>query len=198
MAPRNTGHSGDMTKRTALVSAMLLAGVVVAVIGATAALRFVGGGAFGPGGQPLTPADVQRSLAQQPAPQQQAAQQSPAARATHHSARPRASSPAPVSGSFTTSGGSVYANCLSGQVRLTSWVPAPGYLTDGYSRGPGTSAWVKFKSSGTELTVTAACAGGRPRFTTATDNRGGGGGGGDRHGGGGGGGGGPGPGGGGS
>jgi hypothetical protein len=192
-----------MTKRTALVSGMLLAGLVVAVIGATAALRFVGGGAFGPGGQPLSPADVQRSLAQQPAAQQQAAQQpsaaprrSATARATRHPARPRASSPAPVSGSFTTSGGSVYANCLSGQVRLTSWVPAPGYLTDGYSRGPGTSAWVKFKSSGTELTVTAACAGGRPRFTTATDNRGGGGGGGDRHGGGGGGG--PGPGGGGS
>jgi hypothetical protein len=191
-----------MTKRTALVSAMLLAGLVVAVIGATAALRFVGGGAFGPGGQPLSPADVQRSLAQQPAAQQQAAQQSPAAqpgrsataRATRHSARPPASSPAPVSGSFTTSGGTVYANCLSGQVRLTSWIPAPGYLTDGYSRGPGTSAWVKFKSSGTELTVNAACASGRPRFTTATDNRGGGGGGGDRHGGGGG----PGPGGGGS
>ena len=189
-----------MTKRTALVSGMLLAGLVAAVIGATTALRFVGGGAFGPGGQPLSPADVQRSLAQQPAPQQQAAQQSPAAqpgrsataRAIRHSARPRASSPAPVSGSFTTSGGSVYANCLSGQVRLTSWVPAPGYLTDGYSRGPGTSAWVKFKSSATELTVTAACAGGRPRFTTASDNRGGGGG--DRHGGGGG----PGPGGGGS
>ena len=192
-----------MTKRTALVSGMLLAGLVVAVIGATAALRFVGGGAFGPGGQPLSPADVQRSLAQQPAAQQQAAQQPPAAprqsataRASHHPARPRASSPAPVSGSFTTSGGTVYANCLSGQVRLTSWIPAPGYLTDGYSRGPGTSAWVKFKSSATELTVTAACAGGRPRFTTATDNRGGGGGGGDRHGGGGGGG--PGPGGGGS
>ena len=192
-----------MTKRTALVSGMLLAGLVVAVIGATAALRFVGGGAFGPGGQPLSPADVQRSLAQQPAAQQQAAQQPPAtprrsatARASHHPARPRASSPTLVSGSFTTSGGTVYANCLSGQVRLTSWIPAPGYLTDGYSRGPGTSAWVKFKSSGTELTVNAACAGGRPRFTTATDNRGGGGGGGDRHGGGGGGG--PGPGGGGS
>jgi hypothetical protein len=192
-----------MTKRTALVSAMLLAGLMVAVIGATAALRFVGGGAFGPGGQPLTPADVQQSLAQQPAAQQPAVQQSPAAqprrsataRATQHPTRPPASHPAPVSGSFTTSGGTVYANCLSGQVRLTSWVPAQGYLTDGYSRGPGTSAWVKFKSSSTELTVTAACGGGRPRFTTAADNRGGGGGGEERHGGGGGGsgGGGPGP-----
>src|SRR5262249_40569538 len=81
-----------------------------------------------------------------------------------------------------------YANCLSGQARLTSWVPAPGYLTDGYSRGPGTSVWLKFKSSDTELTVTATCVAGHPRFTTATDIRGGGGGGEDRHGGGGGGG----------
>ena len=188
-----------MTKRTALVSAMLLAGLVVAVIGATAALRFVGGGAFGPGGHPLTPADVQRSLAQQPTVQQPVAQPSPAAqprrsataRATHHPTRPPDSPPVPVPGSFITSSGTVYASCLSGQVRLTSWVPAPGYLVDGYSRGPGTSAWVKFKSSGTELTVTAACAGGQPRFTTAADNRGGGEE--DRHGGGGGGGGGSGP-----
>jgi len=180
-----------MTKRTALMSAMLLAGLAVAVIGATAALRFAGGGAFGPGGQPLTPADVQRSLAQPPA-----AQQSPAAsptqpataRPTHRPTRPPASPPAPVPGSFTTTAGTVYASCLSGQVRLTSWSPAPGYMIDGYSRGPGTSAWVKFKSSSTELIVTAACAGGQPRFGTASDIRGGGGGGGgeDRHGGGGG------------
>jgi hypothetical protein len=181
-----------MTKRTVLMSAMLLAGLAVAVIGATAALRFAGGGAFGPGGQPLTPADVQRSLAQ-PASQQPAAQQSPAARPgqsatagpTHRATAPPASPPAPVPGSFATSAGTVYASCLSGQVRLTSWSPAPGYLIDGYSRGPGTSAWVKFKSSGTELIVTAACADGQPRFSTASDIRGGGGGE-DRHGGGGG------------
>lgn len=76
----------------------------------------------------------------------------------------------------------MYAACLRGQVRLSSWVPAQGYLIDGYSRGPAASAWVKFKSSGTELTVTVTCAGGQPRFTTATDTRGGGEGGG--HGGG--------------
>jgi hypothetical protein len=185
-----------MSKRAVLVSAMLLAGLVVAVIGATAALRSVGGGAFGPGGQPLSPADVQRSLAQH----QAAAQphQTSAAPATQHPTAPpaRTSAPAPraASGSFVSGGGTVYATCLSGQVRLVSWIPAQGYLTDGYSRGPAASAWVKFKSSATELTVTASCAGGQPLFATAPDN-GGGGGGEDRHGGGGGsgGGGGPGP-----
>ena len=181
-----------MTKRTALVSVMLLAGLVVAVFGVTAALRFVGGGAFGPGGQPLTPTDVQQSLAQHPLAAQ--AGQAPTARPTRHPTPPtRASTPAraPVSGSFASSGGNVTATCLSRQVRLKSWSPAQGYATDGYSRGPATSAWVKFTSGATEVTVTATCAGGQPQFATATDNKGGAGGGGggggvDDHGGGGG------------
>ena len=178
-----------MTKRAALVSVMLLAGLVVAVTGATAALRFVGGGAFGPGGQPLTPADVQRSLAQRQLTAQ--SHQTSAARPTDNPtaspAHTSAPAPKPVLGSFASSGGNVNAICRSGQVRLKSWIPAQGYLTDGYSRGPATSVWVKFKSGATEVTVTARCASGQPRFTTATDNSGGGGGGGgvDDHGGGG-------------
>src|SRR6266702_1779070 len=106
--------------------------------------------------------------------------------ARHPTAPPAsASAPAPVSGNFTSSGGTVYATCLSGQVKLVSWIPAQGYQTDGYATGPATSAWVKFKSSAAELTVTATCAGGQPQFATAADDRGGGGGG-DGHGGGGG------------
>jgi len=187
-----------MTKRAALVSVMLLAGLVVAVTGATAALRFVGGGAFRPGGQPLTPADVQRSLAQRQLTAQ--SRQTSAARPTGHpTASPaHTSAPAarPVLGSFASSGGNVNATCLSRKVRLKSWIPAQGYLTDGYSRGPATSVWVRFKSSATEVTVTVGCVRGQPQFTTATDNAGGGGGV-DDHGGGGGHGGGPGSGGGG-
>jgi hypothetical protein len=166
-----------MTKRAALVSALLLAGLVVAVIGATAALRVIGGGTFGPGGEPLSSADVQRSLAQQPAVRQSPR---PSQAAT---ARPSASAPAPVSRNFTSGGGTVYAACLSGQVRLTSWIPAQGYAADGYATGPAAFAWVRFKSGGTELTVTARCSGDRPRFAVAADLRGDGGG----HGGGGGG-----------
>jgi len=177
-----------MTKRAALVSALLLAGLVVAVIGATAALRVVGNGAFGPGGKPLTQADVRRSLAQH-TPAVPAGQPPSAPVTPRHPAGPsaRASGPAPTpaSGSFSSTGGTVLATCLSGRVRLASWFPAQGYQTDGYSRGPASSASVKFKSGGTELTVTATCAGGQPRFTTSADNRGGGSGGG--HGGGGGG-----------
>jgi hypothetical protein len=170
-----------MTKRAALLSAMLFAAVVVAVVGATAALRFVGGGAVGPGGAPLTQAEVRRALAQHPPPRA-----SPAAPVTPHPTSPAAPTPAPpapVRGSFTSTGGTVNAACLSGHVRLTSWIPAQGYQTDGYAPGPGVTAWVMFKSSASELTITATCAHGKPSFTTAPDIRGGGGA--DRHGGGG-------------
>jgi hypothetical protein len=91
-----------------------------------------------------------------------------------------------VTGSFSSSGGMVSASCSSGLVTLTSWSPALGFGTDGFARGPAASAWVKFKSSGSEVTVTAACGSGGPHFSTAADDRHGGGGG-DDHGGGGGG-----------
>jgi len=163
-----TGHSRGMSKRAALISALLLAGVAVAVIGATAALGVIGNGAFGPGGKTLTQADVRRALAQQSAP------------ASPTQATPRSSVPTSPAGSaseavsFASSGGTVLASCSSGQVTLSSWIPAQGYQTDGVSRGPARSAWVRFKSSGAEVTVTATCAGGRPHFTAASDDRGGG------------------------
>lgn len=181
-----------MSKRAALVPALLLVGLVVAVVSATAALRLVGTGAFGPGGKPLSQADVQRALAQQspatPAqrtPQPTRSHGSPSGKPSPHHSAPNAR---PVSGSFSSSGGSVFAHCLSGQVTLTGLIPAQGYGTDGYFKGPATSAWVKFKSGTSEVTVTATCGGGGPRFSTAPDDNhggGGGGGGGEGNGGGG-------------
>ena len=51
---RAVGHSRTMSKRVALASAVVVAALVAAVLGATAALRLIGVGAFGPGGQPLS------------------------------------------------------------------------------------------------------------------------------------------------
>src|SRR5262249_12355302 len=81
-----TGHSRRIGRRAAVISALLLAGVAVAVIGATAALGVVGNGAFGPGGKTLTQADVRRALAQQSAP------------ASPTQATPRSSAPASPAG----------------------------------------------------------------------------------------------------
>ena len=156
---------------------MLLAGVVLAIIGGAAALSLVGNGVFGPGGKPLTQADVQRALARPAA--ATSSSQPATATATPHRHRPA------VPGTFTSSAGTVFASCSSGQVTLTRLLPAQGYQTDGYSAGPAASASVKFKSSAAALTITATCAGGQPHFVSSADNRGGGGA--DDHGGGGGG-----------
>ena len=68
---------------------------------------------------------------------------------------------------FHTAGGTVFASCSAGQATLTRRIPAQGYQTDGYSRGPATSVWAKFQNGGTEQTVTVTCAGDHPRLVTA-------------------------------
>jgi len=158
-----------MTQRVALVSALLVAGLLVAVIGATAALHLIASGPFGPGGQPLSEADVRRSFAHAPA---VAAGHSPAP--VPHTSQSSGTPPLRVSGSYPSSGGTVIASCAAGQVTLTNWIPNSGYGTDGSNPGPAASAWVKFKSGGTEVTVTVSCVNGKPSFVTGADNRGGG------------------------
>jgi hypothetical protein len=73
----------------------------------------------------------------------------------------------------------VYASCTAGEATLSRWIPAGGYGTDGYVQGPGRTAWVKFKSDGSEITVTVSCVAGKPHFVASSDDRGGGHGGGD-------------------
>ena len=152
-----------MSKRAALVPLLLLAGLIVAVVGATAALRLIGDGALGPGGQTLTQANVQASLAQP-------THQSTASAGPSQPSGTHGSPSAVVSDNFTASGNVVIAACSSGRATLTSWIPAQGYGIDGLSGGPGAKAWVKFKSGSAELTVNVTCKGGRPSFTTSADD----------------------------
>jgi uncharacterized membrane protein YgcG len=181
MALPSARHSGGMQKRVVIAVTIWLAGAVLAAVGVTVALNVLGDGIFGAGGPVLSQADVQRELAQAPAASAQPGpgRVSPPPRP---SSSPRPAAPAPATGSLATSGGTVLASCSAGQVTLTGWFPAQGYQTDGYSRGPAASAWVKFTSGATEQTVSATCAGHHPRFATARDDKGGGGG--DKHGGG--------------
>jgi uncharacterized membrane protein YgcG len=185
-----------MSKRVALVSAVLLAALVVAVVGATAALRLIGGGTFGPGGRPLSEADVRRSLAAvrttPPATPNPADSTAPggSGTASPHASSTHGTKPVARSGVFSVPGGSVYASCAAGRATLTRWIPDTGYGTDGYLPGPASTAWVKFKSANSEVTVSITCVAGKPHFATSSDDHGGGrGGDGGGHGGGGGGGG---------
>jgi hypothetical protein len=173
-----------MTKRVVLVSAVLVAALVAAVLGATAALSMIGRGTFGPG-RPLSEADVRRSYAAMP----KRPPTTPSPGGTSGQAGTSTASPHPSGGAgskvktrsdvFRSAGGTVFASCTGGQARLTSWIPATGYIVDGALQGPTGSAWVKFKSGSSEITVTVSCQGGLPRFSRAADDRGGGGGGGD-------------------
>ena len=164
-----------MSKRVAAVSAVLVAALLAAVLGATAALGMIGSGTFGPGGRALSEADVRRSYAALPKPSATAPTTGTTSASPHPSGGPgtKATTRSDV---FQSAGGTVFASCTAGRATVTSWIPATGYVTDGASQGPAASAWVKFKSASSELTVTVTCQGGKPRFSHAADNRGGGGG----------------------
>ena len=166
-----------MRHRTALAAAIVLAGLVIAVVGVRVALHLIGSSTLGPGGSPLSHADVRRELGRQPAAVPPGQSTSPASTggvpAPARSGSP-GSAPTSAARGFPSAGGTVFAYCSAGQVTLTTWSPAPGYRTDGVLRGPARSAWAKFKSGSTELTVTATCAVGRPHFTVTTDESGGG------------------------
>jgi hypothetical protein len=180
-----------MNRRAALASAILLAGLVIAVAGAITAVQLIGHLTFSPGSKPLSTVDVRKSFARQVAGRPRTAP----SHAASAPARPGKTPGSPVSRSpggtkaaasspFASSGGTVLASCSGGKATLTGLIPNDGYGTDGELTGPAASAWVKFKSAAAEVTVTVTCVNGQPRFGQASDDRGGSGGG---HGGGGGG-----------
>lgn len=80
--------------------------------------------------------------------------------------QPASPQPAPsphgkgVTRTLTTPGGSIIANCASGQASLLSWSPAQGYQTDDIQRGPAATATITFESGDTEIRVNVTCRGG--------------------------------------
>ena len=168
-----------MSKRATLISAVVAAAVVAAIFGATAALGLIGG-AFGPGGRPLSEADVRKALSA--APRTPTATPSQPGQSQSRSPHPPTTAGA-KKGTFSSAGGSVLASCASGDATLTRWIPATGYGTDGFVQGPARAAWVKFKADGSEITVTVTCMSGKPHFDASADDSGGGHGGGSSGGG---------------
>jgi len=174
-----------MRKRVALVSAVVVAALVAAVLGSTAALSLIGVGAFGSGDRPLSETDVRSSLdasnrtaAGTPTPAPTSRTKSP----SPHRSGNHGHGPATQMAAFPSSGGTVFAACAGGQATLARWIPASGYSTDGYGPGPASSVWVKFKSGSSEQTVTVDCVAGSPHLVTSSDDHGDGAGGGDDHG----------------
>jgi hypothetical protein len=168
-----------MSKRSTLISAVVAAAIVAAIFGATAALRLIGG-AFGPGGRPLSESDVRKAFSAAP----RTPTASPSQPGQSQSRSPHPSTTAGArKGTFSSAGGSVLASCASANATLTRWIPATGYGVDGFVQGPARVAWVKFKANGSEITVTVTCVSGKPQFARSSDDRGGGHGGGSSGGG---------------
>jgi hypothetical protein len=143
-------------------AAMWLAGAVLAAAGITVTVSLLGTDLFGPASPVLSAAQVRDQLARQPAVSASAAPPAPA-----EPGGPVART------SFATAAGMVSASCSGGLARLPTWtVTTPGYRTDGYVQGPAPAAWIRFKSGGSEQTVTVTCRGGRPHHVISNDDRG--------------------------
>ena len=141
-------------------AALWLAGAVLAAAGVTLAVSLLGTDLLGPASPVLSAAQVRQQLASQPA-----------APAPAPSGSPQPGGPA-ARASFSTAAGMVSASCSGGLARLTSWtITTPGYRTDGYLQGPAKTAWITFKSSAREQTVTVTCRGGRPHHVISNDDR---------------------------
>ncbi|MGW5715417.1 hypothetical protein ACWEVP_04570 [Amycolatopsis sp. NPDC003865] len=149
-----------MSGRGVLMTAgWLLAAAVTAGAG-TVALDLVGAGILGPQNQPLSAGDVARALATVP---------------SSATSVPPAPSPSsdPAPRGLTLPGGTVVATCAGALVTLNSWSPAPGFHIDDVSRGPATTASVKFESDQAENRVTVTCRDGEPHAETVADDGGG-------------------------
>jgi hypothetical protein len=78
-------------------------------------------------------------------------------------APPSPSTGAPVT--LRTPGGSIFAGCEHGQVRVRYLSPAPGFRIESADRTPGPESHVTFKADGREVRATVRCTGGEPRVS---------------------------------
>jgi hypothetical protein len=67
-------------------------------------------------------------------------------------------------------GGTVTARCEGGKVTVLAAMPAQGFHTDGFDRGPAASSSLTFESAEEEFAVTVDCQGGSPAVHTAQDD----------------------------
>ena len=69
-----------------------------------------------------------------------------------------------------TPGGVVVAQCVGGDVELTSWTPAQGYQVGKVDRGPDDEGEISFDGPGGEVEVKVRCAAGQPTATWEIDD----------------------------
>ena len=78
----------------------------------------------------------------------------------------RSTASTPASTVLTSQGGTVVAECPSGEAYLVSWSPTQGYEVDTVTRGPAVTARVTFDSNANIVTMVVSCTAGTPAATT--------------------------------
>jgi hypothetical protein len=142
-----------MRRRTLLAVAGWLAAVAVATLIGVGAIRLVGESITGTPGGVLSQGDVARALAS-PTPT--------AGPQPSGDTGPTAGASPGTRQSFSTTGGSVVAECAGGLVTLTAYSPAQGYEVTDADRGPDDDAEVKFRGPGGEVELHLVCVDGVP------------------------------------
>jgi hypothetical protein len=83
---------------------------------------------------------------------------------------PTASPAGGVTRNLDADGGTVTARCEGGRVTVLTAIPAQGFHTDGFDRGPADSVSLTFESDEAEYGVTVDCQGGSPTVHVAQDD----------------------------
>jgi hypothetical protein len=83
---------------------------------------------------------------------------------------PTASTAGGVTRNLAARGGTVTARCEGGRVTVLAAIPAQGFHTDGFERGPAASSSLTFESAAKEYAVTVDCQSGSPAVHVATDD----------------------------
>jgi hypothetical protein len=83
---------------------------------------------------------------------------------------PTASPDGGVTRNLAADGGTVTARCEGGKVTVLTAIPAQGFHTDGFDRGPAASSSLTFESAEEEYAVTVDCQGGSPAVHVAEDD----------------------------
>jgi len=155
-----------------LIAAAWLGAVAAAAIFGVTTVSALGAGS-GPSGA-LSQQEVNDRLAQAGATSTTPATTSPSATAQPSGTPSASAQPSPTRRYFTTSGGSLWASCTGAAASIETISPRQGYRIDNSDKGPGSSAYVKFRQEvdrghGNEYRVTVTCAQGVPQISEEAD-----------------------------
>ncbi|GAA2467075.1 hypothetical protein [Winogradskya humida] len=156
-----------MNRRTLLAAAGWLSAAILAVAIGIAALSVIGTGLTTPENKPLSAADVDRLLREQPAASRSASQgvgSSPSPSGSPPTSPSVSRPPGVASKALVTRGGTVVARCAAGQAEIVTMSPRPGFSLHEQQGNEGEFRSTSDNHDRVKFTVT--CSGGQPALAS--------------------------------